>query len=143
MLLHTAIAANVDGAVVKMSEQKHNNRPCQGQAGPSRTATPVQRPGPGSATSGPCSYAPCPGQSTAGREPGGGREEGCNNNKGTESNLVTTHEDNIDEDVRVIKITIIIKFNNQYPHILYTLRLRRYNSSVLCNRLMHELPNFI
>lgn len=57
--------------------------------------------------------------------------------------MVTTHEDNIDEDVRVIKITIIIKFNNQYPHILYTLRLRRYNSSVLCNRLMHELPNFI
>lgn len=117
MFLHSVIAANVDGAAVKMSEQKHNNRPCQGQAGPSRTATPVQRPGPGSATSGPHSYAPCPGQSTAGREPGGGRGE----EHMTKSNLVITDKGNIDEDVRVDQNH---NHNNQQsilPYFIYTL----------------------
>lgn len=49
--------------------------PCQAWAGPSRSAMPELRPGPGPTTSGPHSYAPCLGQSTACTDPGEGGEK--------------------------------------------------------------------
>ena len=46
------------------------DRPCRGPAEPSRSATPVGRPGPVSATAGRRSSAPCRGRSTAAGGPG-------------------------------------------------------------------------
>lgn len=111
------MGAYVGCAVVQTSEQKHNSGPCRGPAGPSRTAMPVQRPGPGSATSGPHSYAPCPGQSTAGREPAGGQKENQRIQR-ERVNKTITDKDKTDE---WIKIIIIIKFKNQNPHSSYLL----------------------
>lgn len=74
---------------------------------------PVQRPGPESATPGPHSYAPCPGQSTAGREPGGGERNQYLCKKNRKKFVHRLNEQ--------VKINIILRVSNQYPNILSTL----------------------